>query len=94
MPNPRYRKGYRAEKKVRRILEESGYSVVESRGSHGPVDLVAWNDRYVLLIQVKCNRPPSEKEEDALRMIPGPSNMQRWVYLIRNRAPGQAWRVD
>jgi Holliday junction resolvase-like predicted endonuclease len=88
-----YRKGYRAEKKVRRILEQAGYHVVESRGSHGPVDLVALRDDYVLLVQVKCNRSPSKKEEDALRRVPGPLPVQRWVCVVRDREDTAWWSV-
>jgi len=49
-----YRRGYEAEKKVRRVLEIHGYHVVESRGSHGQWDLVAVGlGKPVLAVQVK-----------------------------------------
>ena len=40
-----YAKGYRAEKRVRRWFEKQGYFVMESRGSRGPFDGVAWQSR-------------------------------------------------
>ncbi|MBO3799641.1 MAG: hypothetical protein FGF52_01075 [Candidatus Brockarchaeota archaeon] len=47
------RKGYLAERKVRRILHEHGWTTVRSGGSLGSADLVClWRGRC-LLIQVK-----------------------------------------
>jgi Holliday junction resolvase len=51
---PMYRKGVRAEKKVAALLRAEGYKIMESRGSHGPADLVAIKAGQILVIQVKA----------------------------------------
>lgn len=75
-PNRRYQKGVRGEKKSRRWLERQGYFVVEARGSHGAVDLVATSVKRLLLVQVKSGRQLTRSEfaaaRDALRSIPIP----------------------
>ncbi len=67
-------KGTRLERAVKRRLEEKGYVVIRSAGSHGPFDLVALKSRTpdngttmgglgesdeVLSVQVKANRKPT-----------------------------------
>lgn len=48
-----YARGTAAEKRTAARLRTDGYFVMESRGSHGPADLVAIKPGQVLLIQVK-----------------------------------------
>jgi Holliday junction resolvase len=78
-----YAKGARSEKKTRVWLEAQGYWVIEARGSHGAVDLVAINPDRVLLIQVKSGRALGPKEHrlavDALLAIPIPTIGERWL---------------
>ena len=50
-----YDKGARLERIAKKRLEARGYTVVRSAGSKGAVDLVAWNAKHTLLIQVKSN---------------------------------------
>lgn len=57
----RYNKGRRAEYDLKHILEQAGYEVTRSAGSHGAWDLVAVRrtGRTVTeigLIQVKCSK--------------------------------------
>ena len=56
-----YTKGARAEYKLKRKLEEAGWTVVRSAGSHGYWDLVAFKFRKghvdIALIQVKALEP-------------------------------------
>jgi len=58
-----YRKGARAEYKLKSELERAGWTVVRSAGSHGYWDLVAFRFRRghvdILLIQVKAQSPLS-----------------------------------
>jgi Holliday junction resolvase len=58
-----YRKGARAEYKLKSELERAGWTVVRSAGSHGYWDLVAFRFRRghvdILLIQVKAQTPLS-----------------------------------
>jgi Holliday junction resolvase len=48
-----YARGVYREKKTADRLRKDGYSVIESRGSHGPADLWAAKPGQLLLIQVK-----------------------------------------
>lgn len=41
MPNKNYQKGRRKEYKIKKELEESGYIVLRTAGSHGFADLIA-----------------------------------------------------
>jgi Holliday junction resolvase len=58
-----YKKGARAEYKLKSELEKAGWTVVRSAGSHGYWDLVAFRFRRghvdILLIQVKAQSPLS-----------------------------------
>lgn len=56
------RRGANAERKSREILERVGIMVVRSAASKSPIDLVAWNDRELVLIQVKSGRKPRPSE--------------------------------
>lgn len=63
--NKRYRKGVEAEYRLKRYLEEAGWTVVRSAGSHGFWDLVAFKFKRnghldILLLQVKSSEPPSK----------------------------------
>jgi Holliday junction resolvase len=49
-----YSRGVYREKRTADHLRSEGYFVVESRGSHGPADLVAMKPGQVLLVQVKA----------------------------------------
>jgi len=51
----RYRRGVSAERELARMLEEYGYAVLRSAGSH-KVDLIAGNGRKYLCIEVKSTR--------------------------------------
>ena len=42
MVNKKYNKGYRFELEVKKFLEQQGFLVFRSAGSHSPVDLVAF----------------------------------------------------
>jgi Holliday junction resolvase len=48
-----YGQGTYYEKRTAERLRDDGYFVLESRGSHGPADLVAVKAGQVLLVQVK-----------------------------------------
>lgn len=55
-----YRKGYLKEKKCREIFESwFGCQVIESRGSHGAVDLICGNGMQTYCVQVK----PTDKAQ-------------------------------
>jgi Holliday junction resolvase len=50
-----YGRGTAAEKRTATALRKDGYVVMESRGSHGPADLMAAKPGQLLLVQVKLN---------------------------------------
>lgn len=53
MPNKNYVSGRRFEYKVKKHLEENGYLVFRSAGSHSIADLIAISKGDTLLIQCK-----------------------------------------
>lgn len=57
-----YRRGAAFELRVAKALEEDGYFVVRSAGSHGAADLVALKLGEVLLVQ--CKRSGAISRED------------------------------
>ncbi len=70
MPNRSYEKGRRAEYRVKAYLENLGYWVTRSAGSHG-VDLVAIRKGWVtLLVSVKAGKARETlKEREALKEV-------------------------
>lgn len=72
-----YQRGYRGEKRARELLESWGYFVVESRGSRGPIDLVAVptrpvaraTDGKIRLIQVKTGESRERVDRGRLRSL-------------------------
>ncbi|MFQ6055539.1 MAG: restriction endonuclease [Methanosarcinales archaeon] len=63
MGNIFYSRGVKLEYKVKNLLEEKGYFVMRSVGSHGPVDLIAGNGREIIVIQCKTNLERINKED-------------------------------
>ena len=51
-----YAKGARLERLARASLERHGYRVIRSAGSKGAVDLAAFKQDDILLVQVKARR--------------------------------------
>ena len=91
-----YRRGYEFERKVSALFRKHGWFVVESRGSHGPADLVAANPYEVVLVQCKkaATCPPSRGPElEKLRVLG--SQTQRTVAFAhpgpKRGDPPQVW---
>lgn len=82
-----YRKGYEAERRAKQMLERMGFTVITSRGSHGPIDLAAWDSERILLIQVKRNCYLSRVERSTLKTMPRPRNavVQCWRFTGRGK---------
>lgn len=84
-----------AEKRIRRDLEAQSYYVVESRGSHGAVDIVAIGNGRLLLVQSKRTKSktvgPSayaadiEKLRDLARNheLPPNTSLELWIWRDR-----------
>jgi len=71
-----YRRGGTYEYIAKKQLEEQGYVVIRSAGSHGPADLVATNDWEIKFIQIKFQKDKKinlnkySEDIEALRKIP------------------------
>jgi Holliday junction resolvase len=63
MPTTRYERGRNLEYRLKKQLEDEGYTVIRSAGSHSPVDLVAFNQEEVLFIQVKSSESQAKRVE-------------------------------
>lgn len=61
-----YAYGAAFERRVRDDLGKRGYFAVRAAGSKGPIDIVALNSRYRLLVQCKINGNLSPAEWDEL----------------------------
>ena len=86
MSNKNYRRGVRAEYRIKKLLEDTGYTVVRAAGSHGHCDLVAWDRLGLRLIQAKTGSArvtPTERE--ALKNMDRPSNSTVEVWTLRPR---------
>lgn len=51
-----YKKGYRAEREIRKIFEENGWQVVRSAGSHTNIDLFVKKNDTAFGVQVKARK--------------------------------------
>jgi len=81
----KYTKGRSYEYKTMKILEAKGYSCTRAAGSHGIYDIIAWNDKHTIFIQVKynCNLIKDEKIKFLDNIIPPNSYKEVWVYYPR-----------
>ena len=86
-----YQKGYRLELLAKRELIAKGYYVVRSAGSHGACDLIALNQKEILLIQVGMQGAKDEQDFELLRRVPAPKLAQRqmWIWI-----PRVGWQVE
>ena len=97
-----YANGARAERLAMSDLRRTGWECVRSAGSHGAVDVVAWNDAGARLIQVKKDTYVSAAEREDLQAMTAPANAtveiwrragvgrtRRWIVEVWT---GQAWQ--
>ena len=67
MPNPNYQRGVRWERKVKKLYEDLGWTVLRTAGSHGFFDLIAFPSICIpTCIQCKCLK--NGTEDDAHRV--------------------------
>ena len=87
MPNRKYEKGYRLELEAKKMLEDLGYYVIRSSGSHSAADLIAVNASLVVLIQVGTKRGKGKADIDKLKAVPCPTAVRKQMWLkIAGRA--------
>lgn len=76
--------------RAKKILESWGFTVMRSAKSGGPVDLVAWDDKKMLLVQVKLSPhgevPLYGKARKELLSFPVPPNCERQLWVAERRA--------
>ena len=69
MPNANYLKGRNFEYKVKKSLEDDGYFVVRTAGSHSPIDLLAFKRDDIRMLQLKCKAKPTAAEIKVMRKV-------------------------
>ncbi|MEM5843271.1 MAG: hypothetical protein QXL97_00965 [Candidatus Aenigmatarchaeota archaeon] len=50
------RKGYRSERKIRKILEKNKWLVIRSAGSYGNADLICFKNKKCIFLQIKSTK--------------------------------------
>jgi hypothetical protein len=84
-----YTAGRRLEWAARNDLKKQGYLVIRSAGSKTPIDLVALNDREVIVIQVKKSADDVNAAIASLAALALPADVRREVWC---RESG-GWRI-
>ena len=79
-----YKKGRQFEYSIKKALEEAGFYVARSAGSHSLVDLVSFSEKFILLIQCKKAHNISQNQAEKLlsqmiRTIDAPTN---WIFAV------------
>jgi Holliday junction resolvase len=82
MPRSPYKKGARYEYYVKQLLEEKGYLVVRTAGSHGPFDLIAIDRKRgeILLVQVTLRESVPAELKRELASLAGTYAVKPVVY--------------
>jgi len=91
-----YRRGVTAERKALKVLEEAGYIVARTAGSHSPFDVVAVGPNGVRFIQVKRVKEGGftavlETAREEIKQLPKVQGVSRevWIWL-----DGRGWVVQ
>lgn len=91
-----YRRGFLIERRAVKVLEQAGYVVARTAGSHSPFDVIAINANGVRLIQVKRVKEGGftailEAAKEEIRQVPKVPGVSRevWVWL-----DGKGWVVQ
>ncbi len=69
MPNLIYRRGANFERRVKQYLVDRNWTVLRSAGSHTPIDLIAFRQGEVQLIQCKLSGNISSQAKTQLLEI-------------------------
>jgi len=85
MANKKYEQGKRAEYKVRKTLENEGYTCFRSAGSKGLFDVIAINSCEVRLIQVKFTEKDKYTEDKNCKLaknlgVPENTKKELWIF--------------
>lgn len=65
--------------------------MIRSAGSHGACDLIALNQKEILLIQVGMQGAKDEQDFELLRRVPAPTlaRRQMWIWV-----PRVGWEIE
>jgi len=87
-----YQRGVRLEYLLMNQLRARGYKVMRSAGSHGMIDVHAWNDTESLYYQVKnSKRAYTDKDIGELLQMPRPPGAR--VYLAERDGGKADWNM-
>lgn len=89
-----YANGAKAERLAMSDLRRAGWECVRSAGSHGAVDVVAWNDTAARLIQVKKDAYISRDEREALQALIAPANATVEIWRRAGAGRTRRWIVE
>lgn len=70
-------------------LEQSGYTVFRTAGSHGAADLIAIDQHTIILVQVKSG--PRINDTTALKALPAPPSVKKVVHHWTKQ--GRVWQL-
>ena len=80
-----YQKGRAFEYRIMHDLEEVGYSVQRSAGSHGLYDVIAWNESHFRLIQAKVGKGITTDERNKIKDNKVPVNCIKEIWHKTDR---------
>lgn len=89
MATPQYKRQYRAEMAAKKILEGHGYTVIRSVKSVGVFDLVGFNSKKMIVVQIKTC-PVGEvsiflKTKEKMKEVKIPKNCKRELWVKEGR---------
>lgn len=85
-----YRKGADRERRTVKLLQEAGFTAQRSAGSHGHIDVMAWDANGFRLIQCKsgdANITPADREALKTMECPPNASVEVWRWKDRVREP-------
>lgn len=68
------------EYKIRDYLKATGYNVIRSAGSKGPIDLFAWQGNHVEVIQCKKGSSPLQADIEKLTELEVPLHWKKRIW--------------
>lgn len=87
-----YRRGVRLEYLLMNQLRARGYKVMRSAGSHGLIDVIAWNKDELVFYQVK-NGKRAYTDEDIAELLEMPRPTGTRVYLAERDGGRTEWNM-
>ena len=92
MPNPNYIRGVNLERLLMSQLRARGYKVMRSAGSHGLIDVHAWNATESLYYQVKSGKR-AYTDDDIAELMEMPRPPHARVYLAERDGGKVDWNM-